>query len=455
MFGKSSAPPPPDLPIRYIIMNGPMRDDFAIKTKKSIEELEDFKKKCFEECVAKHKFYTYEPKETPLLVTNEQYFVYAKLKDLQDKYNRIYQKIFADFLVKATLVLEFVVDQQKQGTSAVGLVKVLLNDLKKTFSDHEKLRSYKFKIVALDNYARRVSVYTQFPAIPLDIVLSNLKESAKIVDLTTGYCKPTIFDDVFSIYLRTNTEMMKIVSNYLKPMKEAKQLDLSQINQIYKSIASVIPITNKSSGIVLRNSIIRYFFDELYQDIFVFDPNCDDVLMKKISVTQFATPRQLQIPSSLMTEQYMDTPFTVLARKQLSEATSHLQSLPFFVSGNDIVYSVHCTLAAIDKFVKAANMEQKYGPFTDMFEDQKNGSTLSFDDCFAIFWPLFCSQQPSGISLLVKMISNCKDLRLSSPLEFAKLMLASVIDYSQGVDTKEMVEEFAAFDDQNSDPLSH
>ena len=433
---------PPEVPPRYIVMNGQNRKDFAEKTKKSIDQIEKFQTHCYNQCVVKPRLYAFEP-TTPLnLQTDLQKYVYSKILNLQDKYNAMYQKIHSNYLVIVSLISEYLKKQMQIGNFAEAALNIIAKDMRLEISNSTEMTSLQNKILSLDFYASKIAPYTKFPDINFEIVISNLKETAKHADLSLSYCIPTIFDDVLVMYIETHQKMNKFYHEFIQPMKEKKLVDLTHFDNLVKIFVDEIHITDKSCSIVLRNSLLRIIFDDLYTDLIDFNSDIDNDIIEKLSFAQKATSRELNISISLMTEQYIDIPFIELTQGKLKPALKHLEKIDFFTNPIDIVYSVHKCLSEIDLFVKNANLEQKYGPFTDMFEGQQTGSALSFDDCFSIFWPIFSVLPPAGIGMMVNMMNTkIKGLRLSSQLEFAKLILASALDYSRDIDLNQLKQE--------------
>ena len=435
--------PPSELDLtvtRYVSMIGLLNDTTRPKLEKSLEDLDAFKNFCFLKCDEKRtKMYKYKIEKNNIGLLPIQIFLHNELHKLQDLHDQAHKKIYSMYLVKTTLVIDYLREQSSKGFAAEGFSKVLSADLSIELQNSPDIEATRKKLIALDLYAQKFMDKKKYPKITKKILEDSLAKNSKFIIKQFSYCQYTDFDDRLDVFLRINEDVNRVVEEYVEEVAK-KPFDLCNFVSFYKKMCEFVEVEGKEEAIVFKSAIMREVFDRLYVRCFQFDPASDDEIISRCSFAQWATPRGMKISPSLVGERHMDTPFSVLARNELHSVSDALISIQFCTSPNDMVYYCAKALQEIDNFVMSSKRQQKYGQFESMF-DNKISTDLSFDDCFSILWPIFNISRPCGALQLSEFFKRIVGIKFSSTMEFSKMMIISVIDYSKGIDIKEITKE--------------
>lgn len=167
------------------------------------------------------------------------------------------------------------------------------------------------------------------------------------------------------------------------------------------------------------------------------------IFENKCSLIRSTTPRILKISTSVIRKDLMDYPFTSLVKmsSDLQAASMNLQMIQFLTNPLDIIDLIYQAIKCIEKFVDNSSNDIKSG---QVHKDQSKKAipkvnTMSFDDFFSLFWPLFALNPIGNCLTVASLLTSVTNYSISSPFDFVKLLYVSAVEYTQTVNLKELI----------------
>lgn len=472
-----------------------------IKEKKAIRKTKralTFIDKYFESLVNKSEeqipiLYTsrFDKTETPLL--HEALYAYHALSQKQMKIQSLTQSFYATASTAISLLGSFLSKKLKSHVYYRCYYKRLPQMVQKLYLSNETIVKIKHHILCLDNYLKRnFNTCKRFPAVTIAQLNIELENSLKKVNLANEYCKLTPFDTYFDIFVLDQNDIFEEAAIHIlhskikvsenarresfhlpKSMSKSQSSDIHEIkeklkkmtfdNQYTLNLSPIMHLTSHVCNIlnikstdanfiekflIIKCAVLRNIFDRIYSIMPNILKEESDIATRhifenKCSLIRSTTPRILKISTSVIRKDLMDYPFTSLVKmsSDLQAASMNLQMIQFLTNPLDIIDLIYQAIKCIEKFVDNSSNDIKSG---QVHKDQSKKAipkvnTMSFDDFFSLFWPLFALNPIGNCLTVASLLTSVTNYSISSPFDFVKLLYVSAVEYTQTVNLKELI----------------
>ena len=202
-------------------------------------------------------------------------------------------------------------------------------------------------------------------------------------------------------------------------------------------------LSSREESLVVECSAIRLFFDFYYSRFptFIFPSkyekdlnqkfNEEDLLIQKnCELLRKMSPKMLQTRTDLFPPSLYDKSFTEICKKspEIAESVRIISSLCFYNNPLDILAETFHALKNVENFVLSNS-------------ESKESRSMSFDDFFGIFFPVFSIEPPLNSSILLYFMELFGKLNYSMPFQFAYAILTSTISFIRDFDESKLSSE--------------
>jgi len=417
-----------------------------------IEKLENAFHENMVKCQRKRPLlYRFKLNDIKRLNTNIMHYCLHKLQKYQTKYQKSIECVYS-FCASSLSHIIVVLRSKKSYKECNFEIGRYLQFLENLCDKEVNVAKYTKKIQCMNSYALNLTDFC-YMFKPKDQVLTELSMFSQKTIIQIEYTPLCPFDDTFSLFLLAHYN--QTISHIVEECIAEREIKLGSVNDFYKQLKEELQIHEKNQAILLRCSLFRFIFDQMYDRIYTqFYPvfNGSTKYLCSCRIAKYSTPRQLKVSENLIKNSHYDEPMMAIAKnsQDLINAISDLRIVQFFNNPLDICYCIFKTMKSIEKFVFNSTLEEKYGQFVSMFQMNKSsGSTMSFDDFFSIFWPIFAVDPPIGSPSISIFLNSISGLTFSSTFQFARLLFCSTVEYTQQIDEK----EFYSLEKLDDDPL--
>lgn len=291
----------------------------------------------------------------------------------------------------------------------------------KEYMAHPVVQKTFYRSKCIQSYLHRLDLEIE-ERLNLKLMKSILTNATQNIDQTLEFSPYNSFDYAFSDFTFSSKTIQRFdicVKNVIKTLTK-RRINMRELDQVNKSFNLLFDPQNSNERLVMHSAIVRVMFDEisLVKNFFLFSDENSEQFVQKCSILRKMNPKQLKIAENLMKPDMMEQPFEeiVQASPDLIEATRMINCLHFLTNPYDIVYQTFKAVRLIDQFVKI-NM------------GGKSNTNMSFDDVFSLFCPVMSIDPPKNAVALSRFLLGVEGLQFSQPLDFAKIVLSSSVDY--------------------------
>ena len=202
-------------------------------------------------------------------------------------------------------------------------------------------------------------------------------------------------------------------------------------------------LSTREERIVVDCAITRLLFDLYYSRfptlIFPYksenelDPKFaeDELLIQKnCELLRVLSPKKLQTRPDLFPPDLYDKSFLEIHKisSEIRETVRVISSLCFYINPLDILAETFHALKHVENFVLSNS-------------ESKESHSMSFDDFFGIFFPVFSIEPPGNCSIMLAFMEIFGKLNYSMPFQFAYAILTSTISFIRDFDESKLSAE--------------
>lgn len=389
--------------------------------------------------------------------SGKQKFLFKKLTKLQKKYQDHYENYYTQNATKASQVKYFLTDCFEKGISIDFDIDNFKHQVDFNFSNSAEVKKIIISIARLDQYGKHLKLDLQIPFIAERLMHDAMKNFNTLIESKNDYCPISGFDDLFYCYvfhyqkyklfvplIEESVSLLKKTIFYAG--KDALPIDGAEnsnfnpwnipkisflgIAKIYNTLGETLKPNTPKQAMILRCSVVRFFFDQLYLECPFYDVRIDKSIYETYNnnckIVRQLTCNELHISAHLLKEGQINMKFCDIAN-DYSEALENISDIQFYTDPAAIASLSSKAMQNIEKVTKK-NMRMQM-PASDEDDSSKESDFMAFDDIFSIFWPLLSMQtlpDPIGISLFVKAVVG---LKLTSSMDYAKTVFVSAVEY--------------------------
>ena len=348
---------------------------------------------------------------------------YKKLIKLQKKMRDL-QRAFASHA--AALTEELIQYLKNEPDESKSLMGNEYNDfLYGVFDSGEsgRFRILDRKIRALDNFADQI-VANRYRPVSQERLRKCLQTSVVCIDEETGHASFNAFDNILRNFLDESQTIKRFdaaVAEILDKAKDGK-MDCTIIDHLKTSLAVLIDSENENEETVLRASIERILFEQIFvkrpdvlsgENTAAFLDACESV--RKMTLEDWKVDKGLVLPE-MMTMSWADV---INGSQHLKDAAAWINVLQFQICPLDISWCVHLAIKCIGEFVRENRIQM------GMLKDQM----LSFDETAVLVIPVVAYDPPSNALAIAKFADNMKVRIITPKLSIAIGFYQTAIQY--------------------------
>ena len=255
---------------------------------------------------------------------------------------------------------------------------------------------------ALDQYIMR---NFKTDSLKKETLQSGMQEVSQCPPPPTDYYDYNFLDEQFSIYMAEREE------NSMIPTENS--LIVSSLNDFLHSVSANLEPQSDSEYLAISSVAIRYYFSYLsyppapIESFNEFCSKCQQIISM--------TPTELAVTDFLIKPGYEDMPFTemALSDSNIQKAAEYLEEIQFYTTPIDISNLIYLAMKSIEQFANA----------------NSGTSSLSFDDLFSIFYPIFAMRPATNCQAVSDFLSGMQGFIFSPTFDFTRMVYTSAVSY--------------------------